>query len=365
MLAVVAVFSQCAKPIMSDILVYVNESSFCCVIAEDTDATLETFRHEMEAQVDDLLCFPFKFTRLVNGKRVIVGTKQEAVIKLKQCMEESQEPAIYLIREETKTEESAIHAEPSTSQDADRAEKEDFVPPPTKKPKISQQPTLFDLLSPGRSEAKPKQPYSAARARKIKIYSHSEIANSSGMTKVYREFWNAKGEELCRSSALSNYKPGEIQGAINVAWTLEKSKLIKDEVHKINDEINQKCPDHLLKKFQLSRATLEKNITRVEKGETSLQKLQQELTAARMELIDSKNKSERQAAMTKVEETEKQLDSQLAELKRAQDSLRKAIDARQKLLKTLDANRSGTSSNSSGSEDENSRLESASSGDEE
>lgn len=121
----------------------------------------------------------------------------------------------------------------------------------------------------------------------------------------------------------------------------------------------------MLKKFQLSRATLEKNVTRVEKGETSLQKLQQELTAARMELIDSKNKSERQAALTKVEEIEKELESQLAELRRAQDSLRKAIDARQKLLQTLDANRSGTS-NSSGSEDEkNSGVQSASSGDEE
>ena len=151
-------------------------------LAEDTDATLETFRRKMEAQVDDLLCFPFKFTQLVNGERVIVGIKQEAVIKLKQCIKESHEPAIYLVREETKTEESAIHVEPSTSQDAvtqdvDR-EKDDFGSPPTKKPKISQQPTLFHLLSPGRSEAKPKQPYSAARARKIKIYSHSEIANS-------------------------------------------------------------------------------------------------------------------------------------------------------------------------------------------
>ena len=43
---------------MSDILVYVNEISFCCVIAENIDAKLESFRHEMEAQVDDLLCFP-------------------------------------------------------------------------------------------------------------------------------------------------------------------------------------------------------------------------------------------------------------------------------------------------------------------
>lgn len=53
---------------------------------------------------------------------------------------------------------------------------------------------------------------------------------------------------------------------------MEKSKLIKDEVHMVNDEINQKCPDHLLKKFQLSRATLEKNIMQ---GETSLHKLQE------------------------------------------------------------------------------------------
>ena len=157
----------------------------------------------MEAQVDDLLCFLFKFTRLVNGKRVTVGVLQEAFIKLKECIDQSHEAAIYLIQEETKTQESANHVEPTKSQDADR-EKKDVISPPTKKAKISQQPTLIDLLSPGRSEAKPKQTYSAARARKIKIYNHSEIANNSGMTKVYREFWNAKGEELCPSSAIIN-----------------------------------------------------------------------------------------------------------------------------------------------------------------
>ena len=62
---------------MSDILVFVNESSFCCVIADETDWTLETFRRKMQAQVDDLLCFPFKFTRLVNGKRLIVLNKKQ------------------------------------------------------------------------------------------------------------------------------------------------------------------------------------------------------------------------------------------------------------------------------------------------
>lgn len=110
-----------------------------------------------------------------------------------------------------------------------------------------------------------------------KIYSKTEIANSSGMTKANREFWNSKGEELCRSSALRNFKPGEIHGAINVAWTIEKTKLIKSEVDKINYEINQKCPDHMLKKFQLSRGTIARNVVRVEKSETSVRQLQQEL----------------------------------------------------------------------------------------
>ena len=55
-------------------------------------------------------------------------------------------------------------------------------------------------------------------------------------------------------------------------------------------------------------------ITRVKKGKTSLRKVQEDLTAARMELIDSKNKSEHQAAMTKVEEIEKELNSRLTEL---------------------------------------------------
>ena len=146
---------------------------FCCVIAENTDATLESFRHKMDAQDDDLLCSPFKFTRLVKGKRVTVGVKQEAFIKLKQCMEESHEATIYLIWEETKTQESANHVESTTSQGADR-EKKDVISLPTKKAKNSQQPTLIDLLSPGRSAAKPK-PYSAARITNIKIYSHSEL----------------------------------------------------------------------------------------------------------------------------------------------------------------------------------------------
>ena len=102
----------------------------------------------------------------------------------------------------------------------------------------------------------------------------------------------------------------------------------------------------------------------MEKDETSLRQLQDELTDARMQLFDSKDKSERKDAVTRVENIEKELDSKLSELKRSQDALRKAISARQKLLDTLDANRSGSPSTSTSLEDENSSVEDVSSGDE-
>ena len=131
---------------------------------------------------------------------------------------------------------------------------------------------------------------------------------------MYREVWNAKGEELCRSSALNNFKPGEIHGAINVSWMFEKCKLFKDDLNKIQNEIKQECPVHLLKKFRLSRVTLDNNIARVAKNETSLRHFQNELTHARVQLIDSKTESQRKDAVTRVKDIENELDSKLSDL---------------------------------------------------
>ena len=124
------------------------------------------------------------------------------------------------------------------------------------------------------------------------------------MQKIYREFWNAKAEDLCRSSALKTFKPGEIQGAINVAWTIRKTEYLKDEMKKVNQEINNRCPVDVLKRFQLSAKTWKKNWERVETAFTSLQDLQRDLTSARQEYFDSSSKSERPAASVKVDQLE-------------------------------------------------------------
>lgn len=155
------------------------------------------------------------------------------------------------------------------------------------------------------------------------------------MQKIYREVWNAKAEELCRSSALKTFKPGEIQGAINVAWTIRKTQYLKDEMEKVNQGINDKCPIDFLKKFQLSAKTLKKNQERIETAFTSLQDLQRDLTSARQEYFDSGSKSEHQAASVKVDQHEKNLQSQLTKMRKAQDALRKSVDAWRKLLDQL------------------------------
>lgn len=150
---------------MSDLLVYVNETASRSVVIENFDVTLHKFHHDiLETQVGDVLHFPVNFTRMVNNKRVSVGLKQESILKLRQCMEKSEEFAIYLISEETTTEEPNVQDVPSTSQDTRQDNKQI---PPIKKAKISRQPTLVEMCATNRSTAtsSPPQPYSAAKAR--------------------------------------------------------------------------------------------------------------------------------------------------------------------------------------------------------
>lgn len=117
---------------------------------------------------------------MVNNKRVVVGLKRERILKLKQCIEESDkgETAVYLVCEDTNTKvvEQPNVQEPSTSKDDEQV-------PPAKKAKISRQPTLFYMFTPN-CPTVASQSRSAARARKIKIFSATEIEESTGMQKI-------------------------------------------------------------------------------------------------------------------------------------------------------------------------------------
>lgn len=87
---------------MSDLLVYVNENVSCSVIIDNLGVTLDTFRWELlEDQVSDVLPSHYKFTRLLKNQNIVLGLKQEAALKLSQCMKKTNNIfAVHLFHEE-------------------------------------------------------------------------------------------------------------------------------------------------------------------------------------------------------------------------------------------------------------------------
>ena len=95
----------------------------------------------LDTQDDDVLYFPYRFTRMITKKLIVLGLKQESILKLRQCIEQSEEAAIYLVREEKVSmtaKKCNIHDLPSTSQESRQDNKHI---PQFKKGKVSQQPT--------------------------------------------------------------------------------------------------------------------------------------------------------------------------------------------------------------------------------
>ena len=169
---------------------------------------------------------------------------------------------------------------------------------------VSRQPTILDFASGQSIRQKVKSDaYSAARARKVKVFSESEIEGSTGLQKIYQTLWNEKAEEICSNSNLTTFKPGEIQGAINVAWTLEKTQHLKEDMEKLQEETGQSCifSNVVLKKFQSSNQTFEKNSERLESAHTMLSKTQDTLKKERFELFKCSNGGQHKIVVDNIE----------------------------------------------------------------
>ena len=140
---------------MLDLLVYVNESISCSVTIENLEVTLEAFRCDtLEEQVGDVLPPQYKFTRLLKTQGIAIGVKQEAALKLSQCVQKEEDHfAVYLLREEVS---NLKGNEPAESRDGDQGHQDQVQQvPPRKKAKISHQPTLFDLCKPSTTTQQP------------------------------------------------------------------------------------------------------------------------------------------------------------------------------------------------------------------
>jgi len=120
---------------MSDFLVYVDKSILCSVVIENFEVTLEVFHREtLDEQVSDILPPQYKFTRLLKNKRVIIGVKQEAALKLTQCMQKEEDNfEVHLLRDKMSNLKGNEPAESKDGDPGDQDQVHDQQVPPQKK----------------------------------------------------------------------------------------------------------------------------------------------------------------------------------------------------------------------------------------
>ena len=174
----------------------------------------------------------------------------------------------------------------------------------------------------GSSEASGSKPLTTAIPEDfgIHIYSTTEIEGQTGLIKEYRKFWNAKAKEYCQDKRITSKMDGiAIKGAINTSWTLHKSNILIHQAAEIEDkataaQTNQASRDYILKGIQ-------HNTERVKTADAHLQLLYHELSQL----------TSREECKTK----EKEMEMAMTELKKAQDSLNKALKNRGRDLKAI------------------------------
>ena len=142
----------------------------------------------------------------------------------------------------------------------------------------------------------------------IHIYTTQEIEGRVGLAKEYRKYWNEKAREYCLDKRLMSKMDGTaVKGAINTSWILHKSKLLLHQADELVEKAtavwpNKASRDHILKGIL-------RNTERVKMADSHLNLLYDEL-----QLSEEKTSKE------------KEMDSAMTELRRAQDALHKAIE---------------------------------------
>ena len=185
---------------------------------------------------------------------------------------------------------------------------------PKSKRHCSRQLTLHNFFK-GKSSAsslpKPLSAKISPRDLGVHIYTTTEIENSKGLQKEFRIFWNEKALEICHSKKeIKDLKSSSaaIQGAIHVSWALHKTKLLEIKADKLRDNLRRVYQDEITLKQVLS--TVDKNVERLKTAHA--------VVTATYESGSSVSTAE----------LEHDLNEGMAELRRAQEALIKAIKRR-------------------------------------
>ena len=145
----------------------------------------------------------------------------------------------------------------------------------------------------------------------VKMYTKEDIEASSGMKKLYFQFWNDKACELCKDESVREKMKGNkraFMGAINCSWTIHRTKIIQLQAEEVIELAGKVYPDEVAREQKLT--SIRNNVSRVKEALDS--------TNSFYEITKDSDPSE-------IEGMEDELTTKVRELKVAQEALLKAI----------------------------------------
>lgn len=239
----------------------------------------------------------------------------------------------------------ATEDEPKQSLSTDKPGEEP-VQPPKKRMKMAARSST--AAEPSVSPV-PNDPFPYARLRGIRIFSEREIeAQDAEMTKSYWRFWNRTAEELCSDRAYNDWGKRDLKLYIDAAWIIHKTYLQELTERQLGENLKELQEKYgyieVPPKIKSQDETVTGSLSKLQDSTANLNQLNLDLAKCRGKFVNLKQrpvtssysktqKQEDERKMGKeVSEHEKNLYDGMSEVKRDQDSLKKALNKLKNLV---------------------------------
>lgn len=224
---------------------------------------------------------------------------------------------------------------------------EESVHPPKKRMKMAAKKSS-NAAEPSTSPI-PNDPFPYARLRGIRIFSEREIeAQDAEMTKSYWRFWNRTAEELCSDRAYNDWGKRDLKLYIDAAWIIHKTYLQELTERQLGENLKELQEKYgyveIPPKIKTQDEGVTSSLSKLQDSTANLNQLNLDLAKCRGKFVNLKqrpvtssyNKTQKQEdehKMSKeVSEHEKNLYDGMSEVKRDQDSLKKALNKLKNLI---------------------------------
>ena len=163
-------------------------------------------------------------------------------------------------------------------------------------------------------------------AGKIKIFSQEDVDSSNGYDKLRKQFWNSKANEMMTDrDAKRRFKddPLAVKGAIDSACVIHKAQLLKLDADKLQKIVRDR-DEHTQfpKKIAKDIERMGSNAHRIDMAVIAVNESYRKIDQHHMGPSDPE----------KIKSLEHALDSNLSELKKANEAMRKTLERKRTLL---------------------------------